>query len=528
MKVSTVEMMRELDRRAIEELGIPGPILMEHAGHATYDALRQRLGGLEGHHVCVVCGAGNNGGDGFVIARKAHSAGAKVSVLLFGSPDRFSDDTRANYQMLESIGLTVERLPDAGRLRAALTEADAVIDALFGTGLAREVEGRYREAIEAINEASEAGALVVAVDIPSGIDGDSGAIHGVCVRADLTVTFGLPKQGNLLYPGAACGGELFVSTISFPPALQQVDELKTHLELPPPLPPRQPDGHKGSFGDALVIAGAGSYYGAPMFAALGVLRAGGGYARLAAPRRVAQVVAGLAPELVFLPQDADDRGGLRADSAVELLAVAAALDAVVLGPGLGLGQGARALTNTFVEELELPLVLDGDGVTAISDDPERLRARRGPTVLTPHLGEMARLTGRAIAAIKADPIGLARETAERLQVALVLKGAHSLIALPDGRVYINPSGNHGMATAGSGDVLTGTLGALLASGLWLPDAVRTGVFLHGLAGDLAAEALGPDGVVARDILSHLPMALRRYREARDALATDVYGACRRV
>jgi hydroxyethylthiazole kinase-like uncharacterized protein yjeF len=528
MKVSTVEMMRELDRRAIEQLGIPGPILMEHAGHAVYEALQQRfaLQGLLGRNVCVICGAGNNGGDGFVIARKAHSAGAKVSVLLLGSPDRFSDDARANHRMLEPLGLTVEEGPSAERLAALCGQADAIVDALFGTGLAREVSGRYREAIEAINGAE---AWVVSVDIPSGVDGNSGAIHGVAVLADLTVTFGLPKQGNLLYPGAARGGQLWVSSISFPPALQQVDELQTWLELPPPLPPRRADGHKGSFGDGLVIAGAGSYYGAPMFAALALLRAGAGYARLAAPRRVCEVVAGLAPEVVFVAQDEDPQGGLRGEGATELLELAAGLDAVVLGPGLGLGDGARELTQAFVEQLAAPLVLDGDGLTAICDDPSRLVARPGPTVLTPHLGEMARLTGREVSAIQADPIGAAREFACRFEVALVLKGAHSLVALPDGRVLINPSGNHAMATAGSGDVLAGILGALLAGGqLGFADALRCGVFVHGLAGDLAAEALGADGVVARDILDHVPAALRRYREGYAELERDVYGACRRV
>ncbi|MCK5799560.1 MAG: NAD(P)H-hydrate dehydratase [Deltaproteobacteria bacterium] len=454
-----------------------------------------------------------------------------MRAFLLGSPDRFSDHARQNYTLAKAVGVPIEeaRSADAIAIVEATAEAEIIVDAIFGTGLTREVTGIYREAIAAINASS---ATVMAVDIPSGVNGNTGAVHGVAVEADYTVTFGLAKQGNLLYPGAAYGGELAVSPISFPPAFQKTEALSVYLEMPKPLLPRRPDGHKGSFGDGLVIAGGRSYYGAPMFASMAMLRAGAGYARLAAPPEVTQVVGALAPELVFLPQDNAQGGALSLACADDLVGEAEAVDVVVLGPGVGLAPETRELVMRLAAEVDKPLILDGDGLTAVAEADEGIAAIAGrvaPTVLTPHLGEAARLLGSGVAEVQADLIAAAREVSSRFEAIVVLKGAHSLIALPDGRVFINPSGNAGMATAGAGDVLAGTIAAMFGLGLSPVDATRCGVFLHGLAGDIAAtERRGEDGLVARDLLDALPAALRRYREDYDALAVDVYGACRLV
>lgn len=527
MRVSTSAQMRELDRRASADYGIPSHLLMEHAGHAVYALLRERVG-APGRRYAIFCGGGNNGGDGLVVARKLCSAGARVDVFVLGDPARYGSDAKLNYDIACRCGVAPKSgsaALDRDAWHAALASADAVVDALFGTGLTREVAGDYRDAVDAINGC---GKPVYAVDIPSGVDGDSGQVHGVAVRARATVSFGLPKQGNLLYPGAGYGGELFVSAISFPPELQQSDELRVFSSPPSALPPRAADGHKGSFGDVLFVAGAGSYFGAPAFSALAHLRAGGGYARLAAPRSVVSVVAALAPELIFLPQDETPEGALMLQSAEALLAAASDVDMVVLGPGLSLALSTQQLVRKLTRELKAPLLLDGDALTAIAAEPEALVERSGETVLTPHLGELSRLTGKSIAVLRSDPIGALRELATSLGVTCVLKGAHSLIGMADGRVYINPTGNSGMASAGSGDVLTGTIAALFGQGLSLPEATRSGVFVHGLAGDLAAAARGEDGIIARDLLEYLPPAVARFRADYDELTTDCYGAVHRL
>jgi hydroxyethylthiazole kinase-like uncharacterized protein yjeF len=516
--------MRELDRLAISQHRVPGEILMEQAGHDTYAVIRQSLGQLSDRKIVVFCGVGNNGGDGLVIARKLHSRGADVRVFIFGDLSRQSADSRLNRDMLTGCGVAWQSDPDDEMLRGALDGCYAVVDALLGTGIDREVSGRYRELIERINAQR---APVFAVDIPSGVNGDSGAIMGVAVRASHTVTYGLPKQGNLLFPGAGQGGTLHVTHISFPPELQRIEALQAELLVPAALPPRPPTGHKGSFGDVLFIAGAAGYYGAPALAAMAFLRAGGGYSRLAAPKHVIDVVATSAREVVFHPQAETVDGSLCAAAQSALLELCERVDMVVLGPGLSLQHKTQRLVSELIAAIEKPLLIDGDGLTVLASDLRSLlEARKAPTVLTPHLGEMARLTGKDKAALSKDPVTAARELAVQGNAHVVLKGARSLVASPDGMVAINLSGNAGMATAGSGDVLCGTISAMVGQGLLLHEAVRAGVFMHGFAGDLAAAELGQDGMVARDLLELLPRAMKTYREQRAQLLTDYYGVLR--
>ena len=507
MRVSTVSEMRALDRDAIERFGIPEDLLMENAGEAACAVLGREVG-VAGKRFVIVCGVGNNGGDGFVVARRLHAAEADVKVVIIGDESRLHGAALKNRQILSRLPIKIDTLKEIGPLPTDLAACDVIVDALLGTGLSRPVAGLQREAIERINDS---GKTVLSLDVPSGVHGDTGAVMGAAVCADLTVTFGLPKRGNLLWPGFGHCGSLYVSPLSFPPSMIQAAGLQVAVNDPLPLPPRNPQGHKGAFGDALFIAGAGSYYGAPYLAAMSFLKAGGGYARLAAPASMTPFLANKGPEIVFVPQQETPDGSIGLGNKAVLVDLAERVDFVVLGPGLSLDSESQRLVRELAAELAKPLLIDGDGITAVCGKPSALANRQPATILTPHAGEMARLTGRSVTEVEADRIAVVQETAARLGAFVVLKGAHSLIGTPDGQVFINLSGNSGMATPGSGDVLTGVIAAMFGLGLGIPEAVRMGVFAHGVAGDLAVAETGPDGMVASDILQMLPAAMRQGR-----------------
>lgn len=507
MKISRIAEMRAMDQAAIARYAIPEELLMENAGLAATRVL-DKLVPISSGVIAILCGIGNNGGDGLVMARHIHSAGGTPLVLIFGDPDHYRSAARLNFTIVEHLGLSIRIMDSIADIDAALSPADALVDALLGTGITRPVEGLYAAAIAAINRVAKP---VLSVDIPSGVNGDTGQVMGVAVHADATISFGLPKAGNLLYPGYAHGGRLYASHIGFRPALYDSPSLQLSVNTPLEIPLRDPAGHKGTFGDVLFIAGAASYYGAPGFSALSFLKAGGGYARLAAPQSIIPTLAARAPEIVFLPQSATPSGAIAHANLRNLLDRVERADFVVLGPGLSLDPETQQLVRDLVTAAEKPLLLDGDGLTAVAATPDCIRSRSAPTVLTPHLGEMARLTGRTAAEIDADRVTAAQHTAADLGAIVVLKGAHTLIGYPDGRVYFNLSGNSGMATAGSGDVLTGAIAAMHGLGLPVEEAVRQGVLVHGLAGDLAAQSCGEDGITAQDIMEHLPAALHACR-----------------
>jgi NAD(P)H-hydrate epimerase len=516
MKVTTVDQMRSLDQRAIDEYGIIEELLMENAGGAAY-ALLSREVGVQGKHFLIFCGVGNNGGDGCVLARLLHANGGDVSVFVLSDPDKFQGTAKLNYDLLAKLPIAVQQVDSLDVVETALAHADFVVDAIFGTGLSRDVGGIYREVIEALNAT---GKPVLSLDIPSGVHGDTGQVMGVAVRADYTVTFGLPKLGNLLYPGFDLGGQLYVSHISFPPAMYADDDaLNVAVNAPKNLPRRQPDGHKGTFGKVLFIAGAASYFGAPYFSALSFLKAGGGYSRLAAPTSMTPFLANKGSEIVFVPQQETESGSIAMANKTDLLELSAQMDMVVLGPGLSLDEETQELARDLAAEITVPLLLDGDGITALCGNLEILSQREAATVLTPHLGEMARITDLSIAEIDDQRVAVLQNTCEDLNAIIVLKGAHSSIGYPDQRVFINMSGNAGMASAGSGDVLTGTIAAMYGLGLDIEAAVRQGVFVHGLAGDLAADTQGKDGVTAQTILDTLPLAMKTLRAGLGELQT---------
>ena len=515
MKVSSVDEMRAMDKAAMDTYGIAESLLMENAGLAAYSVLHNEFG-VTGKTFLVFCGIGNNGGDGFVVARKIHSNGGLAKVFILGNPGKYTGSAKMNLDITATMPIEIRTIDSAASVSSDIAHCDGIVDAIFGTGLAREVGGLYAEIIEAINASTK---TVLSLDIPSGIHGDTGSIMGTAIQADYTVSFGLPKRGNLLMPGCDLGGKLYVTHISFPPALYTAEDLKVEINITPVLPGRYSDGHKGDFGETLFIAGAAGYYGAPYFAALSFLKAGGGYSRLASPEGITPFIANKGSEIVFLPQKQTPSGSISYENRDDLLEISDKMDMIVMGPGLSLNEETAELVRELAAKIEKPVLIDGDGITAVCKDLDIIRKRTAPTILTPHLGEMSRITGIPVHDIDEDKIRILQAAARELGAIIVLKGAHSLIGYPDGKVFINLSGNSGMATAGSGDVLTGTIAAMFGLGLDIFDAVRKGVYLHGVSGDLASVEIGEDGMTAQDILEYLPRAVMMDREG---LLDDLY------
>ncbi|MBN1277803.1 MAG: NAD(P)H-hydrate dehydratase [Deltaproteobacteria bacterium] len=508
MKVSRVSEMRMLDATAIENFGIKDELLMENAGQALYSIILNKFGVIDRKFV-VFCGIGNNGGDGFVVARKIHSDGGQVTVLILGDRTKFKGSARMNLDIVSSLPIEIMEVNSIETILMDVLHCDGIVDAIFGTGLVRDVEGIYRDAIELINQS---GKPVFSVDIPSGVNGDTGKIMGCAVNADYTVAFGLPKIGNMLYPGYELCGSLYVTHISFPPSLYTLDSMKIEVNNPAVFPPRDLNAHKGDLGEVLFIAGSSSYFGAPYFSAMAFLKAGGGYSRLALPSSMTPYIANKGSEIVFIPQKETASGSISLENREALLELSEKMDMVVLGPGLSLNEETKKLVRELALEIERPLLLDGDGITALCEELEIIKQRKAETILTPHMGEMSRITGLSVSEIDNNKIDILQRTCRELNAVIVLKGAHTLTGYPDDRVYINLSGNPGMATAGSGDVLAGTIPAMFGMGLSIQDAVRKGVFIHGFAGDLAAEYEGEDGITARDIMDYLPLAVKMERE----------------
>jgi hydroxyethylthiazole kinase-like uncharacterized protein yjeF len=518
MKVSTVAQMRNLDRGAIEKFKTPDSILMENAGEAVYFVIHNECG-IKGKQFIIFCGIGNNGGDGFVVARKLHSNGGLVTVFLLGDSGKLKGCAKDNFDTISTLPIHIERITSLEQITPSIATCDAIIDAIFGTGLVREIEGLFREVIECINESQK---MVISVDIPSGVNGDTGQIMGCSVKADFTVTFGLPKLGNLLYPGFEFCGKLYVTHISFPPSLYNTDNIKVETNDPLPIPERGKDTHKGSYGKALFISGSSNYLGAPYFAALSFLKAGGGLSYLASPRSITNFLATKGNEIVFAPQRETEVGSLSIESRDDLLEFSERADMVVMGPGLSLNEETQQLIRELTPLIDKPLIIDGDGITAISENIDLIKKRKSLTILTPHLGEMSRIIKTDIAEINENKVPLLTKACKELNAVIILKGAHTLIGFPDGRIFINMSGNPGMATAGSGDVLVGTIAAMVGLGFSVEEGTRMGVFMHGLAGDLAMRDIGEDGILAGDIMNYLPEAVRYCREHYEELIKNVY------
>lgn len=522
MLLLTAEEMRALESATIVG-GATGEGLMERAGRGVAERLEKRFGSPVALRVLVLCGTGHNGGDGFVAARHLAARGARVGVGVLGPREKVTGDSAAHLARLEAAGVRIEFVTDDGRLGGLIAGVDAwdfAIDALLGTGADGDPRGPVATACEALNLLHNRGTRVIAVDLPTGVSADTGATWERAVRADLTVTFGHAKRGHFLFPGRSCRGDLEVVDIGLvAPSSLQIDgvELAQAEVLAEIGPRRDPRAHKGSAGRVLIVGGAQGMVGATVLAARAASRAGAGYVRVAAP---ASLHDALASQLVEQMPIACGEGVMRTLTATALpqvLAEASRADAVAIGPGLSRHADAVKLTHLLLPKLDMPVVLDADGLNAFSPEEgdliEMLRHSPAPRVLTPHLGEMARLTGEMPSSLETRRIDAVREWAMKWKCVLVLKGAPTVIANEAGQVCVNPTGNPGMATAGMGDVLTGAIAALLAQKLPPYDAARFAVFAHGLAGDLAAREVGPVGLTAGDVAARLPRALAIIAEA---------------
>jgi ADP-dependent NAD(P)H-hydrate dehydratase / NAD(P)H-hydrate epimerase len=498
MKILTAAEMREVDRRTVEA-GIPGIVLMENAGHRVVEFLAERFGPLGEQRIVVLCGKGNNGGDGLVIARQLHTrfAPASLHVVLLADPGELKGDAAANYKMLLAVGGTVER-----EIPAEARTATLLLDGLLGTGVSGAATGRMLEGIREINHGFPL-ATVVAVDIPSGMPSDSGEPSGEFARADCTVTFTAPKVAHVMPPNCDYIGEMRVGVIGSPPELYADAQLSLvepamFREL---LAPREPAGHKGTYGHALVVAGSRGKTGAAAMSGLAALRAGAGLVTVASAASAIAEIGSHAPELMTEPLRETESGSIALNA--DLHALAKGKSVIAMGPGLGRAPHISAMVHALAQAFEGPMVLDADALVGkVAADPSRIR------ILTPHPGEMARLTGKSTAEIQADRIDAARSYATGHGVTLVLKGQRTVIAFPDGRVWINPTGTPAMGTGGTGDILTGMIAGLVAQFPERADqAVAAAVYLHGLAGQLGAKALGEKCLIATDLLQYLPDAM---------------------
>jgi NAD(P)H-hydrate epimerase len=512
LPVFTAEEMRRLDRRAMTELGIPGTTLMESAGAGAAREIRAAFGALRGKTVVILCGKGHNGGDGLVVARHIKRSGAHVRVLLFAAVREVKGDAAVKLREFQrSRGRLTEVTGEENfkEVERALGSADLVVDALLGTGLTGPADGLIGRAIEAINAARRP---VVALDLPSGLSSDGGERLGPTVAATLTTTFAGLKRGLLLYPGAANAGTLRVVPIGIPPA-EVTRGISVFLLEPSDIrslfPPRRPDAHKGTFGHLLVVAGSVGKTGAAALAGRAGLRSGGGLVTIACPASQQPIVAALGMETMTEPLPETPSQSLALKAKDRLLDLAARVEAVALGPGISLDPETLSLARELVAEVPRPMVVDADGLSALVGHLDLLKRAPAARCLTPHPGEMARMLGITVAEVQAHRIETVRAFCQRYGVFVALKGARTVIGEPDGKIVLNPTGNPGMASGGSGDVLTGMVGAFLSRAMPPAAALQAAVYLHGLAGDLARDERGEEGLVAGDIVETIPRAIVR-------------------
>jgi hydroxyethylthiazole kinase-like uncharacterized protein yjeF len=489
-----------LDRES-RARGVPASLLMENAGREVARAAAAVAGGLYGRRVAVVCGKGNNGGDGLVAARHLARWGMRVTVILLGAPEDFGEPAATNFRRLSEVDVRV-RASSPEVLERELARSDVAIDAIFGTGFRGVPEEEWAGAIHALNDAD---VPIVAVDIPSGVNGESGAVEGDAVRADATVTFGAAKTGVILLPGAEFAGLVEVVDIGFPADLVRSDlELVEAGDVADMLPSRAAETHKRAVGVVVVIGGSRLMTGAVCLAAEAAYRAGAGLVSVAVPAGILPVVQTVLREATFIPLPETSEGTVAAtvDRLEEGLASA---DAVAIGPGMTRNEETASYVRTLVRSCPVPLIVDADGLNAFVGHTDDLGDRRSPVVLTPHAGEFARLAGITARDVGADRVGVARKLSAEVRATVLLKGNRTVVAFPDGRARINPTGGPYLATGGTGDVLTGMIAGLVARGLSEGDGATAAAYLHGVAGALAAREKG-EGTTAGDVLAHITTA----------------------
>ena len=513
MYVASPEQMGGIDRSCIKNIGIPGVVLMENAALKVVEELEKSIGQICGRRILIFAGKGNNGGDAFAAARHLFNRGALISVCLTSGKDLIAGDAKINLDVLANMGIEVKELEKDQNMKETEAEAaaaDAIMDGILGTGAKGEVAGAVKDAVYIINRS---GKFILSIDIPSGVDGSSGRILGSAVKAHKTVTFGLPKTGVVIHPGCGYAGKLVVADIGIPGAVIEKAGIKVRLidgkTVRDMLPERKQDSNKGDYGRVLIVSGSVGMTGAGCLAASAALRAGAGLVYLGVPASLVNVYDSLLMEAVTLPLEDKSRGFLAKECLPGIIERLKSSRVALIGPGLSVSEEITEIIAGIIEEAEIPLILDADALNAVSGDISVLKKLRTGAVITPHPGEMARLLGASTEEVQRDRIGAAAEFASRWNVNVVLKGSRTVVAFPDGRIYINVTGNSGMATAGTGDVLAGIIAGLAGQGVNFGNAAVAGVYLHGLAGDMLAEKKGEYGMIAGDLANELPYAIRR-------------------
>lgn len=505
MKVVTANQMREIDRISIEERGIPSLTLMENAGKSIAVEV---INHFDPDKVAVVCGKGNNAGDGFVAARLLCEKNVEtiVTVILLSPAEELKGDAKINYERLPH-SIDIIEVNNVEILKEILSEHDCVIDAILGTGIKGKVEGFYADAINTINDSR---LNVVSADIPSGLPADGGDIDGACIRAKLTITMGLPKIGMLIQPGIEYTGKVITAEIGFPDDLLNDEKIKINLltdeMIKNSLPKRPRDGHKGTFGKLLVLAGSSGMGGAGVLCAKSAMRSGVGYVYMLSPQKLMPIYeTHLIEQLKFSLSNSRETF-FSEDSFDEIVDISQRCNAFLIGPGLGKNPSTANLVRKLIPALDMPIILDADGIDAVCDDTNILLNAKREVILTPHPGEMSRLAKMPTSEIQSNRIETAQEFAEKYKCTLVLKGAQTIIADKSGQAYINPTGNTGLAKGGSGDVLAGLIGGLAAQGTSAIDSAICGTFIHGKSADIAAKDINPRSMIPSDIIDYLGKA----------------------
>ena len=508
MRLVKASEMQEMDRKTIHDLGIPGVVLMENAGRGAAQTFLAHFSPEKDARVLIICGRGNNGGDGYVVARYLHQAGLRPIVFVLSQREKISGDALVNLRIAQGMGLDIRFVPDESswqEQKSTLAHCHYIADAILGTGLNSPVRGFYATVIDQINAS---GKPVMAIDIPSGLNADNGAIMGTSVRADLTVTFGFPKVGQAVFPGREVVGRLVRIDISIPESVASQVPEQFHLSVPEDfadlLVEDKEDIHKGHRGHLLILAGSPGKTGAATLAALGAIRAGAGLVTVGVPQSLNPTLEEKLTEAMTapLPQTSDGTLSMAALPLIEDLMEGKT--ALAIGPGLSTNSETVELVKRLASTCRLPMVIDADGLNALNGALDVLNSVADHTILTPHPGEMGRLTGKSTVEIQSDRISTALEFVNNHRCYLVLKGARTLVALPNGKIYVNPTGNAALSSGGAGDVLTGLIGGFLARRWPVEKAAIAGTYIHGLAADCLAEKTGTVGIMAGEILDVVP------------------------
>jgi len=519
MKFATIDEIKTIEQRAIDEYGIPSIALMENAGREAVRQIESIMGPLDNKKVSIFAGKGNNGGDGYVIARHLYNQGAKVKVFLIGSKSDVVGDALTNLDIITHMGIDIIEVVNEGdwdTMKIAMTFTDCVVDALVGIGFKDELTGNMALVVESINKTNK---VVIAIDVPSGVNADTGQISGIAVKANHTITFSLPKQGLLLYPGASYAGDISVADIGIPRMLLNDVHIKqnilTNVMIRSMFVKRQPHVHKGSCGKVLVVAGSKGLTGAAALTSTAAIRAGAGLVTLGIADSLHDIMETKLTEVMTKPLAEVSKGIMGQGAVSEIHDISTNNDVVAIGPGLGRHVDTLTTVRHIIKSVEKPLVIDADALYALIDHLDILSEVKAVPILTPHSGEMARLLGLTPDEVNQDRVYIARQTAMEWGSIIILKGARTVVAFPDGEVYININGNAGMATGGTGDVLTGILASLIAQGTSSHHAALMGVYLHGLAGDIVAKG-GMIGMTADDIVRALPATIFAIQEKDEA------------